>query len=196
VAELVALQVADPPDLWRQLGFTVAGTTCAIGSVEHQLGAEGTGVVGWVVDGLTGFDEVPTAAATARSTPPTEHPNGVLELDHVVVATPDLARTIAAFEAAGVGLRRTRQAGAGMTQAFFKLGPMIIEVIGHPTAADDGPATFWGLTFTVADLDATAALLGTRLRPIKTAVQAGRRIGTLDRAAGSSVPIAFMSTKG
>ncbi|MBV9662995.1 MAG: glyoxalase, partial [Actinobacteria bacterium] len=57
----------------------------------------------------------------------------------------------------------------------------------------DGPARFYGLAFTVADLDATAAYLGDRLRPAKDAVQPGRRIATLDKSAGSSVAIAFMS---
>jgi hypothetical protein len=78
-------------------------------------------------------------------------------------------------------------------QAFFRAGEVIVEVVGPVTAVADGPARFWGLAFTSADLDATAALLGARLRPPKTAVQAGRRIATLDRAAGSSLAVAVMS---
>ena len=45
----------------------------------------------------------------------------------------------------------------------------------------------------MADLDATARYLGDRLHPAKGAVQPGRRIATLDRGAGSTVAMAFMS---
>ena len=82
-----------------------------------------------------------------------------------------------------------------MTQAFFKLDDVVVEVVGAPTAAAPGQARFWGLTFTVADLDTTAELLGPSLRPIKAAVQPGRRIATLDKAFGSTVPMAFMSVR-
>jgi hypothetical protein len=120
----------------------------------------------------------------------------VTDLDHLVVMTPDIGRTTGAIEAAGLELRRTRetdQYGPSFRQTFFKLGDVILEVIGPVEPRDDRPARFYGLAFTVADLDATAAFLGDRLRPAKDAVQPGRRIATLDRDAGSSLPIAFMS---
>jgi hypothetical protein len=198
MAELVALRIADPPGLWRDLGFEVTAEHCWVDGVDHQLGADGTGVVGWTISGIESFDEVPTSFEPERGalSTPSRHRNGVTRLDHVVVATPDLARTIGAFEEAGIDLRRTREAAAAMTQAFFRLGPVIIEVVGHPMQAGEGPAaTIWGLTFVVGDLDATVSTLGSALRPIRDAVQPGRRIATLDRAAGSSVPIAFMSER-
>lgn len=43
------------------------------------------------------------------------------------------------------------------------------------------------------DLEATVAGLGDRVSEIRDAVQPGRRIATLRRAAGLSVPIALMS---
>jgi hypothetical protein len=199
VPALLTLTIADPIELWRQLGFTVdRHGLCRIADLRVAVGAAGHGIVGWELAGVDHFDELATTIGAARPTDarmpdPTHHANGVTDVDHVVVATPDLGRTIAAFESAGLRLRRTREAAPTMTQAFFKLGPVVVEVIGHPTAAEPGPATFWGLTFTVADLDATALLLGDHLRPIKEAVQRGRRIATLDRAAGSTLPIAFMS---
>jgi hypothetical protein len=53
---------------------------------------------------------------------------------------------------------------------------------------------FWGLAFTVRDLDACAALLGDTLGSVKAAVQTGRRIATLRHTdVGLTVPIAFMS---
>jgi hypothetical protein len=199
VPELLALHIADRPEVWRDLGFAVIDGACSVDGVRHQLGAKGHGVVAWTLAGASDLKELPTAAvngvevAGMRS-----HPNGVITLDHVVVTTPDLARTIAAFESAGLALRRRRATGTEdrpMTQAFFKVASVVIEVVGSPTTTSRGPASFWGLTYTVADLDATASYLGARLRPMKSAVQEGRRIATLDRAAGSSVPIAFMSPR-
>jgi catechol 2,3-dioxygenase-like lactoylglutathione lyase family enzyme len=198
VSELLALQIADPPDVWRDLGFAVVNGVCTIDGVHHALGVAGHGIVAWSLGGLDGvLGELPTAPApSAARHDPQPQPNGVTALDHIVVATPDLERTIAAFEEAGLPLRRRRQAGGEnrlLTQAFFKLGPVVVEVVGSLAASGSEPATFWGLAYTVADLDATAAFFGPRLRPVKTAVQEGRRIATLDRDAGSSVPIAFMS---
>jgi hypothetical protein len=120
----------------------------------------------------------------------------VTELDHLVVFSPDHARTVAAFEAAGLSLRRTRQSdndGRAMVQAFFLLGPVILELIGPSSPSGSGPARFFGLAFTVADLDATASFFGPRLHGAKDAVQPGRRITTLDRGAGTTVAMAFMS---
>src|SRR3954468_10165272 len=48
-----ALAVSDPPDLWRDLGFTVDGSSCRIGSTVHDLGAAGDGgVLSWSLDGV------------------------------------------------------------------------------------------------------------------------------------------------
>lgn len=115
-----------------------------------------------------------------------------------MVSTPDLDRTVAAFEAAALPLRRVRPVGTPerpLAQAFFKLGSVVVEVVGPPDASAPGPACFYGLAFTVVDLDLTARHLGTRLRPARDAVQPGRRIALLDRCAGSTVPMAFMSRR-
>jgi hypothetical protein len=56
-----------------------------------------------------------------------------------------------------------------------------------------GPARFWGLTFVASDLDGLADRLGALLRPIKDAIQPGRRIATLDRSAGLRTHVAFMT---
>jgi len=183
--------------MWSELGFVIADGACWISGIRHELGAPGTGVVAWTLRDTDGLSELPmgdSAPPVARPTP--EHPNGVIALDHVVVVTPDLGRSIDAFESAGIGLRRTRDTGTPQRpsrQAFFKLGETIVEIVGPATASQPGPARFYGLAFTVADLDATAAFLGKRLRPARNAVQSGRRIATLDRSAGSTIPLAFMS---
>ena len=80
-----------------------------------------------------------------------------------------------------------------MRQAFFRMGPVILEVVGGRKSTGDGPARFFGIAFNVADMDATAAYLGDRLHPAKKAVQPGRLIATLDKGAGSTVGMAFMS---
>lgn len=199
MAVLHLLRVSDPPELWRDLGFCVDEGACNIAGVVIELGSPGDGVTAWNAGGVGPLDGLPAAEPPSRPLPPpATHPNGVDCLDHVVVTTPDLDRTVAAFEGAGTGLRRVRQIGTAenpLAQAFFKLGTVVVEVVGPPGRAATGPVRFYGLAFTVADLDATWAFLGARLRPPKDAVQPGRRIATLDRAAGSTVPMAFMSPR-
>jgi hypothetical protein len=81
-----------------------------------------------------------------------------------------------------------------MKQVFFRLGEVILELVGQPEATGDGPPGFFGLAITVDDLDALAGQLGDRLGTIKDAVQEGRRIATLrHRDIGMSVATAFMS---
>ncbi len=102
---------------------------------------------------------------------------------------------------AGLDLRRIREeptpAGAPR-QAFFRLGPVILEVVQEPPEAierggADRPAFFWGLAFVAADLERTVARLGDDVSEIRDAIQPGRRIATLRRSAGLSVPVALMS---
>jgi hypothetical protein len=127
------------------------------------------------------------------------HPNGVLLIDHIVLATGDSARTTAALEAVGLvarGVRQTESYGAPMRQTFFRAGEVIVELIGPDgsAAGAGGPSAFFGLAYTVADLDATATLLAEHLGTIKDAVQPGRRIVTLrHKPLDMSVATAFMS---
>jgi hypothetical protein len=162
--------------------------------------------------GADALDGLPTAAPTAPDgdlRPGADaHPNGVTGLDHLVVLSPDVDRTTDAFTAAGLDLRRVRPVGDAAdrrVQVFFRAGEVIIELVGAPRSpgpveggepAPTGPATFYGLAFTVADLDATAAHLGGLVSPIRTAVQPGRRIATLrHRELDLSVPVAFLSQR-
>jgi hypothetical protein len=200
MAELAALLVGDPPELWTELGFVVDDGAAHVSGVRLQLGGEKKGIRDWSMRGLAdGVDAIDGAAfglPSAPAEPTPAHPNGVIALDHLVVFSPDLGRTIARLEEAGIELRRTRDTGtygAPMQQAFFKLGDVILELVGPKEPSGDGPLRFYGLAWTVQDLDATAAFLGDRLKPAKDAVQPGRRIATLASTAGSTVPHAFMS---
>jgi hypothetical protein len=112
-----------------------------------------------------------------------------------------LERTVAALEAAGLDLRRIREeptpAGAPR-QAFFRLGAEILEVVQEPEdvvarEGADRPAFFWGLAFVAPDLEATVAGIGDGASEVRDAVQPGRRIATLRRSAGLSLPAALMT---
>jgi len=115
----------------------------------------------------------------------------------VVLATPDCDRTIAAFEVTGLAARRTRHIdtyGSPMRQTFFRAGEVIVELVGPEAPSGDGPAGFFGLALTVADLETTGDYLGDGMGAPKDAVQPGRRIATLrHRDLGMSVAIALMS---
>lgn len=205
------LTIADEPGAWAALGFAVAGDACPVGEVRLRFaGAEArrgapSGLVGWSLRGAesTALDGLPTAISEspppAGAAPP--QPNGIAALDHVVAITPALERTVAALQAAGLDLRRVREeptpAGAPR-QAFFRLGPTILEVVQEPAglAARNGadrPAFLWGLAFAAPDIDATAAAIGEGVAEVRDAVQPGRRIAGLGRAAGLALPVALIT---
>jgi hypothetical protein len=203
------LIVADEPGAWRQLGFEVDGDASLLGGVRLRFGGgdAGRGVVGWSLRGAgsTELDGLATAISESPfPEPAAAHPNGVTAIDHVVAISPDLDRTVAVLEAAGLDLRRRREQPTpegAPRQAFFRLGGVILEAVQEPDAAiergggPDRPAFFWGLALIAPDLDATVASLGGGevVSDPRDAVQPGRRIATLRRAAGLSTPVALMS---
>ncbi|HEX4463926.1 MAG TPA: hypothetical protein VH042_04715 [Solirubrobacterales bacterium] len=200
------LTVADPAKAWRACGFEVAGDACIVGETRIRLAPsnEAKGLTSWSLRELetTELDGL----ATTRSDLPTpaerpSHPNGVTALDHVVAISSDLDRTVAALQGAGLDLRRIREqstpAGAPR-QAFFRLGEPILEVVQAPAEAiertgGDRPAFFWGLAFVAPEIEATVASLGDRVSEVRDAVQPGRRIATLRRSAGLSLPVALIT---
>jgi len=201
------LAVADAPEAWAALGFDVEAEACVVGDLRIRLAGPGAGkgLTGWSLREVEGaeLDGLPTTPSDRP--PPSErpsHPNGVTALDHVVAISPALDRTVAALRSAGLDLRRVREeptpAGAPR-QGFFRLGATILEVVQEPPEAiergggADRPAFFWGLAFVAPDLEATVASLGDRVSEIRSAVQPGRRIATLRRSAGLSVPVALIT---
>lgn len=217
--EVDEIVLGDSPDAWREVGFLVRDGVAVVGGVRLRLRGDSPGVIhGWSLRNLRAdaeLDGLPTTASRSpgdRAEPgevaepgeageprgpgetgsAVEHPIGATAVDHVVAVTPDFDRTVAALRAAGLDFRRTREAGGGMRQAFFVVGPCLLE-LGGPVP--DGDVRFWGLTLVVPDLDAAAALLGDRLGRVKDAVQPGRRIATVRASGGLGVPLALMTPR-
>ncbi len=194
---IVGLDVAGSADAWRAAGFAVVDDSVWIGSVRVQCGVGERGVAAWVLADGPGVDDVDglaTKAGTAEVAPEVTHPNGATLIDHLVVWTPDSDRTTAALEGVGMEVKRVREdARPGVRQTFFRAGEVIVELVA-PLAPETGPARFFGVAVSVADLDACAALLGDSLGQVKEAVQPGRRIATLrHRDIGLPVALAYMS---
>jgi len=202
-----AIEIADPPDAWEAAGFTVDDDgTCVTGHVRLRLVGGDDGrkrILSWslreVPEGTESIDGLPTTASDTPFPEPVTHKNGIELIDHLVISSPNVDRTIAALNDAGVPTSRTRQIdaeqyGFAARQTFFRLGEVILELIGPDEPQGDGPAAFFGLAYTVSDIDALPALYGERLGTIKDAVQPGRRITTLrHKEFGMSVATAFMS---
>jgi hypothetical protein len=201
------LTLADEPGNWAALGFDVADARCQIGSVSLRFTGKqaGVGIVGWSLREIasTELDGLPTTiSGRPVPAPAAVHPNGVIAIDHVVAASPELDRSVAAMQLAGLDLRRVREeptpAGAPR-QAFFRLGGEILELIQEPEqvierAGGHGhPARFWGLALQAEDLDSAVERLAEHVSPARAAVQPGRRIASVRRSAGLAVPLALMS---
>jgi hypothetical protein len=201
--------LADEPDQWRGLGFSVDGDLLALGTIRLRLMGRGAGkgIVAWSLRGAASseLDGLPTEASTSAShESASRHPNGVSMIDHVVAFSPQLERTIDALRAAGLDLRRVREeptpAGAPR-QAFFRLGETVLEVVQIPdgelarAGGKDAQARFWGLALIAGDLERSVAALGEHVSEIRAAVQPGRRIATLRRSAGLAVPLALMTPR-
>lgn len=203
-ATIDELVIADAPEAWAAAGFTVdEDAVCRVGTVRLRLvgGGHCKGIVSWSMRGvpleLADVDGVPTMGSDAPLAVPATHANGVTHIDHVVLLSPDLPRTLAVLGGLGLEPRRVRDGelgGAAVRQAFFRFGDTILEVVGSPDATAGGPSRLWGVTYAVDDIDATATFLGERTGPVKDAVQPGRRITTLrNREVGISVRTALIS---
>jgi hypothetical protein len=72
-ARLTGLDVADPPERWRALGFTVDGDDrLALGGVVLRLGVSGDGITGWTLTGVDAsgdIDGLPTKVASPEPEP-------------------------------------------------------------------------------------------------------------------------------
>jgi len=196
-SRLVEIAVGSSPAAWEAIGFALHDGTIPIGATQVRPTGAGGGIERWT---LAGVDDVPFDGLATRveddhpSAPAgVAHPNGALRIDHVVVRTPSLDRTVAALDDAGLELRRTREAGGGLRQGFVWVGDTILELIEAPDQDQAAPAAFWGLVVVVEDIDQAAAIAGDALGEVRDAVQPGRRIATVRESAGIGLPLALMT---
>ena len=103
----------------------------------------------------------------------------ILALDHVVVSTEDPERAAALYGARldlEMALVRSHQDWGQLM--FFRCGDLIVEIVRRPVAgADRNHDKLWGLSWRVADIEAThARLLASGLDVSE--VRAGRKPGT------------------
>lgn len=202
---VASLTLAADRGAWRAAGFRVEGDSAAAGRLHLRFAGEAARPrISWALraPATLELDGLPTERSDEPAPPAAPaHPNGVERLDHIVAFSGDLQRTISSLEAAGLDFRRLREGptpAGSERQAFFRLGEVILEVVEHPPgtpAAEDAdaPSRFYGLAFLVRDIEATAQVLGTRLGEVRDAVQPGRRIATVARAAGLGLPVALMT---
>lgn len=184
---------------WVRAGFECGAAGFAAGAVAIAVGRPGAEGVRVVLDPPSELD----GAGTPEPFPiphldqEFDHPNGVVGVDHIVVATPSLSRSRAAMLDAGLDLRLERQAQAGegtVEQAFFLAGTCVIELVGGP-GQPDGPASVWGITFVTSRLGCLPALEGGPVASIKEAVQPGRHIAVARRELGLPTRVAFMDPR-
>lgn len=173
---LLALHTRDDPAVWAALGFAVSDGVVRVGPVAVRC----DGGSGWTLrgSGPDAVDGIPT-----RWEPAEDGVVGERGLDHVVVLTDSLDRTVDALVAVG-GDERRRAA----PMSFVRLGPVIVEVVER----GDGPAWIWGLVAVVDDLESLPADL---VGEPKDAVQPGRRIVTVRPQAGLETALAFMTPR-
>lgn len=196
------LVVGGDPAAWAAIGLTVLddGSVPFLFTSLRIDPAAPAGIRTWELSGVardvTSIDGLATVPVPTGTPTLVEHPNGGIELDHVVVLTNSLDRTCAAVEGAtGAALKRIRDLGA-MRQGFHRLGRggLIVEVVER-AEFDGAGSEFWGIVINVTDLDAAVALIGAdRIGAAKDAVQPGRRIATVRAEAGLGLPVALMST--
>jgi len=115
--------------------------------------------------------ERPRSAPTAEA--------AVLGLDHVVISTEDPERAAALYGARlglDMALDRTHQDWGQLM--FFRCGDLIVEVVKRPVVGGDlAHDKLWGLSWRVADVEATRARLLAAGLQVSEA-RAGRKPGT------------------
>ena len=202
-ARVCELVIGGAPTGWEAIGIHFSNENrCLLADVSLRIDSTlAPGLHAWSISEIdastTQIDGITTSLATNAATPQVTPSSGfrphVVGVDHVVINTPNLQRTSDALaQLTGAPLKRTRDAGNGVTQGFHKLGSVVVELVTMPSMPE-GPASLWGFVLNVQDLDGIAAHLGPDvLSPPKPAVQPGRRIATFRSAAALGVPVALM----
>jgi catechol 2,3-dioxygenase-like lactoylglutathione lyase family enzyme len=107
-------------------------------------------------------------------------PASITAMDHVVISTADPERAAALYGARlGLDMALDRSHAEWGRLMFFRCGDLIVEVVHRPNdaAADKAHDKLWGLSWRVADIDATRARLMAAGVDVSE-VRPGRKPGT------------------
>jgi catechol 2,3-dioxygenase-like lactoylglutathione lyase family enzyme len=116
----------------------------------------------------------------------------VTAMDHVVIATADPERAAALYGARlGLDMALDRSHPDWGRLMFFRCGDLIVEVVNRPGKdADTRRDRLWGLSWRVADIDATRARLvssGVDVSDVRTGRKPGTRVLTV-RSSTCGIP--------
>jgi catechol 2,3-dioxygenase-like lactoylglutathione lyase family enzyme len=109
-------------------------------------------------------------------------PASIAAMDHVVISTADPERAAALYGARlGLDMALDRSHPDWGRLMFFRCGDLIVEVVHRPNdaAADKAHDRLWGLSWRVADIDATRARLvaaGVDVSEVRTGRKPGTRV--------------------
>jgi len=113
-------------------------------------------------------------------------PASITAMDHVVISTADPERAAALYGARlGLDMALDRSHPDWGRLMFFRCGDLIVEVVHRPgkdAAVDKAHDTLWGLSWRVADIDATRARLaaaGIDVSDVRTGRKPGTRVLTV-----------------
>jgi catechol 2,3-dioxygenase-like lactoylglutathione lyase family enzyme len=198
------------------LGLSVAATASPAESVILPVGKsaivlhpadEDRGVTRVCFDAEGGPAELETLSAAdhfglpiaiaAPEEPLPAGPSQVECLDHLVISSGDSAKVAAHFrDALGLEIKRTfARPGTGNHLEFGKLVDVVLEFAGPPEPREgEVKAAFWGIVFTVNDIDAVVATCraaGYETTDPRPAVQPGAKIAAVKRGTGG-VPFALI----
>jgi catechol 2,3-dioxygenase-like lactoylglutathione lyase family enzyme len=109
----------------------------------------------------------------------------ITAMDHVVISTTDPERAAALYGARlGLDMALDRSHPEWGRLMFFRCGDLIVEVVHRPkdATADKAHDKLWGLSWRVADIDATRARLdsaGVDVSDVRTGRKPGTRVLTV-----------------
>ena len=112
-------------------------------------------------------------------------PASITAMDHVVISTADPERAAALYGARlGLDMALDRSHLDWGRLMFFRCGDLIVEVVHRPkdAAVDKAHDKLWGLSWRVADIDATRARLasaGVDVSDVRTGRKPGTRVLTV-----------------
>jgi catechol 2,3-dioxygenase-like lactoylglutathione lyase family enzyme len=178
----ICFRVGDVAKMHRRLD-RVALKPDAIADVESRDASSGA-TLNWkrtraATEATRGVRMFFLELAAERPLSPVTAAAPITALDHVVVSTEDPERAAALYGARlGLDMALDRSHHDWGQLMFFRCGDLIVEVVHRPVAgADDTHDKLWGLSWRVADADATRARLVAAGVEVSE-VRAGRKPGT------------------